>query len=87
MCLGVPAKVLEVDGNVAVVDVFGLRRPVLLDAIGEPVAPGDYVLSHGGLAIRRVPRQDAEESLALYERLLEEPPADAAATDPPPRRA
>ena len=82
MCLGVPGKVLEVDGNVAVVDFFGLRRPILLDGIDEPVAPGDYILNHVGFAIRRIPRADAEATLALYEQLLAEPAGEAADPDP-----
>jgi hydrogenase expression/formation protein HypC len=36
------------------------------------VQPGDYVLNHVGYAIRRIPEQEIEETLALYELLLEE---------------
>ena len=38
MCLGVPGKVVEVDGLVAIVDFWGLRRHVRLDIVDEPVA-------------------------------------------------
>ena len=55
MCLGVPGKVIEVAGNVATVDFWGVRRQVQLDVIDEPVAPGDYILNHVGFAIRRIP--------------------------------
>jgi len=81
MCLAVPGKVIQIDGNVATVDFFGLRRPVLLDVIDEPVAPGDYVLNHVGFAIRRIPAEEALETLALYEQLLAEDPGDAMAAD------
>jgi hydrogenase expression/formation protein HypC len=81
VCLGVPGKVLEVQGNVAVVDFFGLRRPVLLDVVDEPVAPGDFVLNHVGYAIRRIPPDDAQATLALYEHLLGEAAEDAMAAD------
>ncbi len=81
VCLGVPGKVLEVQGNIAVVDFFGLRRPVLLDVVDEPVEPGDYVLNHVGYAIRRIPPEDAKRTLALYEQLLGEAPEDAMAAD------
>jgi hydrogenase expression/formation protein HypC len=72
MCLGVPGKVLEVDGLVAVVDFWGLRRPILLDLADQPVQPGDYILNHVGFAIRRIPPEEVGETLALYEELLRE---------------
>jgi hydrogenase expression/formation protein HypC len=81
VCLGVPGKVLEVHGNVAVVDFFGLRRPVLLDVVDEPVAPGDFVLNHVGYAIRRIPPEDAQATIALYEELLGESAGDVMAAD------
>ena len=70
MCLGVPGKVVSIDGSVATVDFFGIRRNVRLDVVDEPVAPGDYVMNHVGFAIRRIPPAEVEETLALYEDLL-----------------
>ena len=71
MCLGVPGRVIEIDGPVATVDFFGVRRTVSLQVVDEPVAPGDYVLNHVGFAIRRIPPEEIGETLALYERLIE----------------
>jgi len=70
MCLGVPGRVIEVDGLVAVVDFWGARKEVRLDVIDEPVVPGDYVLNHVGFAIRRIPAEEIGETLALYDQLL-----------------
>ena len=56
MCLGVPGRVLEVQGELATVDFFGIRRQVRLDVVDQPVAPGDYILNHVGFAIRRIPQ-------------------------------
>ena len=70
MCLGVPGKVISVDGLVATVDFWGVRRQVALHVVDEPVAPGDYVLNHVGFAIRRIPEEDIEGTLALYEQLM-----------------
>jgi hydrogenase expression/formation protein HypC len=81
MCLGVPGKVLEVNGMVAVVDFWGLRRPILLDLADEPVKPGDYILNHVGFAIRRIPPEEGAATLALYERLLNETGDDIMAAD------
>jgi len=72
MCLGVPGRVLSVEGLFATVDFFGLRRQVRLDVVDEPVAPGDYILNHVGFAIRRIPEGDIAGTLALYETLLAE---------------
>ena len=70
MCLGVPGRVVEIDGFLAVVDFWGVRKEIRLDVVDEPVAVGDYVLNHVGFAIRRIPAEDAEHTLALYETLL-----------------
>lgn len=72
MCLGVPGRVLSVEGLLAEVDFFGVRRRVRLDIVDEPVSAGDYVLNHVGYAIRRIPEQEIGETLALYELLLRE---------------
>ena len=70
MCLGVPGRVVDVDGSLATVDFFGVRRTVRLDVVDQPVAAGDFVLNHVGFAIRRIPEEEIAETLALYERLL-----------------
>ena len=67
MCLGVPGKVVSVEGQVALVDFFGVRRETRLDVIDEPVGPGDYVLNHVGFAIRKIP---AAASIVLMPRGL-----------------
>ncbi|HLK10614.1 MAG TPA: HypC/HybG/HupF family hydrogenase formation chaperone [Candidatus Binatia bacterium] len=81
MCLGVPGRVVAVDGDVATVDFWGVRRPVRLDVVDEAVAPGDYVLNHVGFAIRRIPPQEIAETLALYETLLAAADGDLMAAD------
>lgn len=70
MCLGVPGKVLSVEGLTATVDLFGVRKRVRLDVVDAPVQPGDYVLNHVGYAIRRIPPEEAEATLALFDELL-----------------
>ena len=72
MCLGVPGLVTEVDDLTALVDFWGVRRRVRLDLVDEPVRVGDYVLNHVGFAIRRIPPEDVQTTLALYEQLLQE---------------
>jgi hydrogenase expression/formation protein HypC len=81
MCLGVPGRVVEVNGLTATVDFFGVRRVVRLELVDEPVAAGDYVLNHVGYAIRRIPEDDIGGTLALYEQLLREAEDDLMAAD------
>lgn len=81
MCLGVPGRVVTVNGLTATVDFFGVRRETRLDVIDEPVAPGDYVLNHVGFAIRKIPATEIQETLALYEQLLREAEGDMMAAD------
>lgn len=70
MCLGVPGKVVDVNGLLATVDFWGVRKEIRLDVVDESVRPGDYVLNHVGYAIRRIPPGEIEATLALYEELL-----------------
>ena len=81
MCLGVPGRVIRVEGTIAVVDFFGVSRQVRLELVDEPVAPGDYILNHVGYAIRRIPEGDIEGTLAMYEQLLREAEGDLMAAD------
>jgi hydrogenase expression/formation protein HypC len=71
MCLGVPGKVLAVDGMNATVDFFGVRKELRLDIVDEPVRVGDYVLNHVGFAIRRIPPEEVQETLALFDQILD----------------
>jgi hydrogenase expression/formation protein HypC len=70
MCLGVPGRIVSIDGSVATVDFWGVQRQVSLDVVDEPVQPGDYILNHVGFAIRRIPAGEITATLELYEELL-----------------
>ena len=71
LCLAIPARVLEVNGDVAKVDFGqGVAREVnvmLVDAI-----VGDYVLVHAGYAIEKLDQKAAEESLQTWREVLEQ---------------
>ncbi len=70
MCLAVPAKVLEIHGNVAKVDFGnGVIRDVNVMLVEPKV--GEYVLVHAGYAIQVIDRKAAEETLRLWDELLE----------------
>ena len=81
MCLGVPGRVIDINGSMATVDFWGIRRQVCLDIVDEPVTVGDYILNHVGFAIRRIPEESIAETLSLYETLMREDPTDVMAGD------
>ena len=66
MCLAVPLKLVEINGNDAVGESMGMRRNVRVDFIEEP-KPGDYVIVHAGFAIERLPERQALDDLAAWE--------------------
>lgn len=81
MCLGVPGRVVEVRGQVAIVDFWGVKRETRLDVVDEPVQPGDWILNHVGYALRKIPAEEVAETLSLYELLLKESESDIMAAD------
>lgn len=72
MCLGVPGRVIEIEGTTALVDFWGVRRKVALDIVDEDVSPGDHILVHVGFAIRRIAPEDLAETLAFFEAMTSE---------------
>jgi hydrogenase expression/formation protein HypC len=65
MCLGVPARVVEVTGTSATVDVGGARREISVLLL-DRVAAGDWVILHAGFAIEKLSPEEAEKTLALF---------------------
>lgn len=68
MCLGVPGRVVSIEGDLAEVDFGGIRRKVSL-LICPDVSEGDYVLVHVGFAIQRLDEEEALETLSLFEEI------------------
>lgn len=68
MCLAVPLRLIELDGNNAVGEAMGMTRKIRVDFIKEPKI-GDYVMVHAGFAIERLPEAQAQDDLAAWEEL------------------
>jgi len=68
MCLAVPARIIELDGARATVEVPGNRFSADVSLV-PTVKLGDYVLVHAGFAIERYRPEDAEEILKLHEEM------------------
>lgn len=65
MCLAIPAKVIEIEGDMAVVELSGVTRQASLMLVPETDV-GDYVLLHAGFAIQRLDEEEAQETLRLF---------------------
>jgi len=68
MCLAVPGKILEVDGDTARVDFGGITREANVILVPE-AAVDSYVLVHAGFAIQVLNEEEAEETLSLFRQL------------------
>jgi len=66
MCLSVPAKVLEIDGELATVSLGGTTYKASIQLL-ENVNVGDYVLVHTGFAISKLEEEEALETLKLFD--------------------
>jgi len=74
MCVGVPMRVISINGSDAVAEIDGVRREANLMLMGEEVRVGDYIIVHAGFAISRLDEEDAKETLALMREAFK--PAD-----------
>lgn len=72
MCLAVPMEIMDINTelNVADVEIGGIKRQVRLDIIDSPPEVGDFVIVHAGFALRRLDREDALETIKLFQESL-----------------
>jgi hydrogenase expression/formation protein HypC len=69
MCVAVPGKVIEKNGNMGMVDFGGNTIKINLGLVEAKV--GDYVLVHAGCALEVLAEDKANELLRLFEELQE----------------
>ena len=70
MCLAVPGKILNIDASVselkmAKVDFGGVIKSVCVQWMD--VETGDYILAHAGMAISKINKEEAEQTLADFD--------------------
>ena len=70
MCLAVPGKILEIDGDTARVDFGGITREANITLVPE-AAVDSFVLIHAGFAIQVLNEAEAEETLGLFRELAQ----------------
>jgi len=72
MCLSIPSKIVKIDeDNIATVDTMGISREVSLDLMADDVTIGDYILIHVGFAMNKIDKDEALQSLSVYQEMLE----------------
>jgi len=69
MCLAIPAKVIEINGDTAKVDFgAGTIRDINVSLVDAKI--GEYVIVHAGYAIEILDQKAAEETLALWNEII-----------------
>jgi len=61
MCLGVVGRIDEIDGEMAMAEIMGVRRQISIVLVPE-VKVGSYVMIHAGFAINEMDEKDARET-------------------------
>jgi len=62
MCLGIPMKLVKIDGDTGLVESGGLRKSANLSFV-KGAKKGDYVLIHAGFAMERIKPKEAVKTL------------------------
>ena len=70
MCLAIPARIIELKGDNAVVDAMGNHFKAKTTLL-KNVKLGDLVLVHAGFAISQVDEDEARKTWALLEEIDE----------------
>ena len=79
MCLGIPMKVVEIDGYNARCEAKGVERTVSLFMMQEDdIKIGDNLMIHVGYAIQKMTDEEARSAWEIYDEMLAD--MDAAGT-------
>lgn len=70
MCLAAPARVVDLGLGFALIERGGVRLPILLHLLDEPIEIGDYLAVQAQrYAVAKLSAQDAADLLALYQQI------------------
>lgn len=71
MCLGIPAKVVQIDkSNLGKVDYLGTRVKTNFELL-DNLKVGDWVILHAGFAISRLNEEEARETFSMLREMAE----------------
>ena len=68
MCLAIPARIVELDKDLAVVDAMGNRFKAKTTLLPD-AKTGDLVLVHAGFAISLVDEEEAKQTWDIIEQI------------------
>lgn len=66
MCLGVPCRIVKLDGDNALVVLDGARVELSMCLL-DGASVGDYVIVHAGFAIEKIDSEAARKTLELMD--------------------
>ncbi len=75
MCLAIPGKILEINGNSALVDFDGIKQNVIIALIQNPEI-GKFVIVHAGYAIEMMNEKEAMDAIYQWKELAEDQDLD-----------
>lgn len=67
MCLAVPAKIISLEKDQAIVDFNGKKQKV--DTRLIEIKAGDYAIVSNGFVIKKVNKKEAEELLTILKKI------------------
>ncbi len=70
MCVAVPGKIVEINGDIAKVDVLNNICEANVKLVEAGV--GDYILIHAGFALEVMKKDMAQELIGIFEELEED---------------
>jgi len=70
MCLAIPARVIQIEEGLGLVELGGVVREASFMLLPDAQV-GDYVLLHAGYALQKMDEAEAEETLRLLAEMAE----------------
>ncbi len=67
--MAIPGKIVSIEGNMGNVDFGGVTRQANLSMVEANV--GDWAVVHAGFAIQIMGEEDAQETIRLWNELLD----------------
>ena len=76
MCLGIPAKVIQIEeSKIGKVEYLGTKIKTNLTLL-EDVQVGDWVIVHAGFAISKLNEEEAKETFSLLREIADKQDAE-----------
>jgi hydrogenase expression/formation protein HypC len=76
MCLGIPAKVIQIEeSKIGKVEYLGTKIKTNLTLL-EDVQVGDWVIVHAGFAISKLNEEEAKETFSLLREIVDKQEAE-----------